>query len=64
VLVGVGLRHSLKVSAKELGFGVPKNEASRRCVPPNETSVAALEAHRERQNQERARGSLWLEWLR
>jgi integrase len=41
-------------------FGPPKNKASRRSVPLSKSAVAALKAHRTRQNEERLRlGDLW-----
>lgn len=39
------MRRSLKVTADGLGFGAPKNKASRRSVPLNKTAIAALRAH-------------------
>ncbi len=51
---------SLKVSDHGLALGPTKNKASRRCVPLNKSAVAALQAHRLRQNEERLRlGELW-----
>lgn len=50
---------SLKVTEDGLDFGSPKNKASRRSVPLNKTAVAALRAHRLRQNEERLRSSEW-----
>jgi hypothetical protein len=32
------------VTADELGFGAPRNKASRRSVPLNKTAIAALTA--------------------
>lgn len=55
----LSVRRSLKVTAKGLGFGPPKNKASRRSVPLNKTAVAALKAHRRRQNEERLRTPEW-----
>ncbi len=56
----LSVRRSLKVTADGLGFGPPKNKASRRSVPLSKTAVAALRAHRTRQNEERLRlGDLW-----
>jgi integrase len=48
----LSVRRSLKVTDKGLDFGPPKNKASRRSVPLNKTAVAALRAHRARQNTE------------
>ena len=54
------VRRSLKVTKNGLGFGPPKNKASRRSVPLNKTALAALRAHKTRQSKERLRlGSLW-----
>ncbi len=51
---------TLKVTDHGLDFGPPKNNASRRSVPLSKTAVAALRAHRTRQNEERLRlGDLW-----
>lgn len=56
----LSVRRALKVTETGLGFGPPKNKASRRSVPLNKTAVAALKAHRLRQNEERLRlGDLW-----
>lgn len=55
----LSVRRSLKVTAEGLGFGPPKNKASRRSVPMNKTAVAALKAHRKRQNEERLRTPEW-----
>jgi integrase len=55
----LSVRRSLKIT-DGLNFGPPKNKASRRSVPLNHTTVAALQAHRTRQNEERLRlGDLW-----
>jgi hypothetical protein len=40
------VRRSLKVTADGLGFGAPRNKASRRSVPLNKTAIAALRAQR------------------
>ena len=53
------MRRSLKVTEDGLGFGPPKNKASRRSVPLNKTAVAALRAHRTRQNDERLATPEW-----
>ncbi len=54
------MRRSLKVTDHGLAFGPTKNKASRRSVPLNKSAVAALKAHRLRQNEERLRlGELW-----
>jgi integrase len=54
------VRRSLKVTDRGLDFGPTKNKASRRSVPLNKSAVAALKAHRLRQNEERLRiGELW-----
>ena len=55
----LSVRRSLKVTEDGLGFGPPKNKASRRSVPLNKTAVAALRAHRLRQNEERLRSPEW-----
>jgi len=55
----LSVRRSLKVTKDGLGFGPPKNKASRRSVPLNKTAVAALRAHRLRQNEERLRSPEW-----
>jgi integrase len=55
----LSVRRPLKVTAKGLGFGSPKNKASRRSVPLNKTAEAALKAHRKRQNEERLRTPEW-----
>ena len=57
----LSVRRSLKVTPKGLGFGPPKNKASRRSVPLNKTAVAALKAHRKRQNEERLRTPEWVD---
>jgi integrase len=56
----LSVRRSPKVTEYGLNFGPPKNKASRRSVPLNKSAVAALNAHRLRQNEERLRvGELW-----
>jgi len=55
----LAVRRSLKVTEDGLGFGPPKNNASRRSVPLNKTAVRALKAHRKRQNEERLRTPEW-----
>ena len=56
----LSVRRSLKVTDHGLDFGPPKNKASRRSVPLSKSAVAALKAHRLRQNEERLRlGDLW-----
>ena len=56
----LSVRRSLKVTDHGLGFGPTKNKASRRSVPLNKSVVAALKAHRLRQNEERLQlGELW-----
>src|SRR5918993_759136 len=56
----LSVRRTLKVTDHGLDFGPPKNNASRRSVPLSKTAVAALRAHRTRQNEERLRlGELW-----
>jgi integrase len=50
---------SLKVTADGLGFGAPKNQASRRSVPLNKSVVAVLRAHKLRQNEERLSAPEW-----
>jgi integrase len=49
----LSVRRSLKVTEDGLDFGPPKNKVSRRSVPLNKSVVAALRAHRLRQNEER-----------
>jgi integrase len=53
------VRRSLKVTEDGLAFGPPKNKASRRSIPLNKTAVAALRAHRLRQNEERLSAPEW-----
>jgi integrase len=53
----LSVRRSLKVTEGGLAFGPPKNNASRRSVPLNKTAVAALRAHRARQDKERLQSS-------
>jgi integrase len=56
----LSVRGSLKVSDHGLDLGPTKNKASRRCIPLNKSAVAALKAHRLRQNEERLQlGELW-----
>jgi integrase len=56
----LSVRRSLKVTDHGLDFGPTKNKASRRSVPLNKSAVAALKAHKLRQNEERLRlGELW-----
>jgi integrase len=56
----LSVRRALKVTDHGLDFGPPKNKASRRSIPLSKTAVAALRAHRTRQNEERLRvGDLW-----
>src|SRR5215212_272401 len=56
----LSVRRSLKVTDHGLDFGPPKNKASRRSVPLSKSAVAALRAHRLRQNEERLRlGDHW-----
>ena len=50
---------SLKVTANGLGFGAPKNQASRRSVPLNKSVVSTLRTHRLRQNEERVFAPEW-----
>jgi integrase len=54
----VSVRRALKIVDRGLGFGPPKNRASRRSVPLNQ-SAAALRSHKARQNQERIAGREW-----
>jgi integrase len=49
----LSVTRSLKVTADGLAFGAPKNQSSRRSVPLNKSAIAALRAHRLRQNEER-----------
>jgi integrase len=55
----LSVRSSLKVTPDGLGFGPPKNKASRRSVPLNRTAVAAFKEHRKRQTGERVRAPEW-----
>jgi len=56
----LSVRRSLKVTNHGLAFGPTKNKASRRSIPLNKSAVAALKAHRLRQDEERLRlGELW-----
>jgi integrase len=56
----LSVRRSLKTTDGGLDFGPPKNMASRRSLPLSKSAVAALKAHRTRQNEERLRlGDLW-----
>jgi integrase len=55
----LSVRRSLKVTEGSLAFGPPKNKASRRSVPLNKSVVAALRAHRLRQNEERLSAPEW-----
>jgi integrase len=55
----LSVRRSLKITENGLGFGPPKNKASRRSVPLNKTAAAALRAHRARQSEERLRSPGW-----
>lgn len=57
----LSVRRSLKTTPEGLGFGPPKNRASRRSVPLNRTAVATLKAHRKRQNEERLRTPEWID---
>ena len=50
----VSVRRSLKVTENGLGFGPPKNKASRRSVPLNETAVGGPTAHRIRSERREA----------
>ncbi len=53
------VRRSVKGTLDGLGFGSPKNKASRRSVPLNRTAAAALREHRLRQKEERLRAPEW-----
>ena len=56
----LSVHRALKVTDHGLDFGSPKNKSSRRSVPLSNSAVAALTAHRTRQNEERLRlGGLW-----
>src|ERR671917_209412 len=55
----LSVRRSLKVTDHGLDFGPTKNKASRRSVPLNKSAVAALRAHRARQNEERLAAPEW-----
>jgi integrase len=55
----LSVNRSLKVTPNGLGFGPPKNKASRRSVPLNNTAAAALRAHKLRQNKERLAQARW-----
>lgn len=57
----LAVRRSLKVGAEGLGFGPPKNKASRRSVALSKTAVAALRAHHKRQSEERLRTPEWVD---
>ena len=48
----LSVRRALKVTEEGLGFGPPKNSASRRSVPLSKTAATVLRAHRARQNEE------------
>ena len=58
----LSVRRSLKITPNGLGFGPPKNRASRRSVPLNRTAVGALKVHRKRQNEERLRTPEWKDY--
>jgi integrase len=55
----ISVRRSLKVTEDGLGFGPPKNRASRRSVPLNATAAMALRAHKARQNAEMLAMPAW-----
>jgi integrase len=55
----LSVSRALKTKENGLGFGHPKNNASRRTVPLSRTAVEALRAHRLRQNEERLRCPEW-----
>jgi integrase len=55
----LSVRRSLKVTDHGPGIGPPKNKASRRAVPLNKTAVAALRAHKARQNEEILAAPVW-----
>jgi integrase len=56
----LSVHRSLKVTNQGLVFGPTKNKASRRSIPLSKSAVAALKAHKLRQNEERLRlGELW-----
>jgi integrase len=55
----LSVRRSLKVAEEGLGFGPPKNRASRRSVPLNKTAVAALRAHKARQSAQILATPIW-----
>ena len=55
----LSVRRSLKVTEEGLGFGPPKNRASSRSVPLNKPAVAALRAHKTRQNAEILATPIW-----
>src|SRR3712207_1762166 len=56
----LSVRRALKVTEHGLDFGPPKNKASLRSVPLSKGALAALRAHRTRQNEERLQlGDLW-----
>lgn len=57
--IRLSVRRSLKPTPEGLGFGPPKNKASRRSVPLNKTAAAALKVHKLRQNEERLRSPEW-----
>jgi len=55
----LSVRRSLKVTEDGLDFGPPKNKASRRSVPLNETATSALRAHKARQSAEILAAPQW-----
>lgn len=55
----LSVRRALKVTSGGLGFGAPKNKASRRSVRLNRSATAALKEHRLRQKEERLRAPGW-----
>lgn len=50
---------SPRFTADGLAFGSPKNQASRRSVPNNQSVISALRIHRLRQNEERLSVPEW-----
>ena len=56
----LSVRRALKVTDHGLDFGPPKNKASRIVLPLSKTAVAALRAHKARQDEERLQhGDFW-----
>ncbi len=58
----ISVRRALKVTREGLGFGPPKNRASRRLIPLSSTAALALKLHRKQQSEERLRTPDWENW--